>query len=86
MGGDNAIETVGKWIMAESLGSQPPEETITGGKRSRAAFRGANLVPERSLGSFFSTCTTNRERLLNQTGSGGRVYQLDRYSRPTFLL
>lgn len=69
-GGYNAIETVGKWITAESLGSQGPKEMIRGGKRSQAAFRGANLVPECSICYFFSTCTTNQERLLKvKTGA-----------------
>lgn len=31
-GGDNVIETVGKWVTAESLGSQRPEETKKGAK------------------------------------------------------
>lgn len=65
-GGYNAIETVGKWITAESLGSQGPKEMIRGGKRSQAAFRDANLVPEYSICYFFSTCTTNQERLLKE--------------------
>lgn len=75
-GGDNAIETVGKWITAERLGRQRPKETITGGKRSRAAFRDANLAPERSISSYFSPKPVQIWRV--------RVYQRGRYSRPSF--